>query len=97
MEELLTYGARCTWFGLISETSQVPGTGGGGFGGLPCCPYCGGVLMQLDSEKQWWDGVDKYEAEGHPGYRAMWEWQREQKKCFRTTNDLKQAFAEAKP
>ncbi len=59
------YGARCAWFGPISAISTR--------GGLPCCPHCGSVLYELPDEKQWWDGVDKYDAE-HPGYRKFVEW-----------------------
>lgn len=72
----LCYGATCTWFGSIHET------GGIGKGALPCCPHCGGVLFEMAHEGEWWAGIDSYEKEGHPGYRAMWEWQRAQKRCF---------------
>lgn len=71
----LCYGATCTWFGSIHETGKR--------GVLPCCPHCGGVLFQMPSEEEWWIGVDQYErAKPHPGYRAMLEWQRAEKKCF---------------
>lgn len=78
----LCYGATCTWFGSIHETKQTKE-------GLPCCPFCGGVLFEMAHEGEWWDGVDKYEREApHPGYRAMWEWQRAQKKCFTVRNGI---------
>lgn len=73
IDSRLCYGATCTWFGPIHETKNM---------GIPGCPLCGGVLFEMDSEQQWWDGVDKYESDGHPGYRSMWEWQRDAKKCF---------------
>lgn len=77
----LCYGATCTWFGSIHETKQA---------GVPVCPHCGGVLFEMDHEGQWWSGVDKYEAEGHPGYRKMWEWARG--KCFKDMAALTAAF-----
>ena len=71
----LCYGATCTWFGSIHETGKN--------GPLPCCPHCGGVLFEMADEGEWWAGVDRYEREQPwPGYRAMWEWQRAQKRCF---------------
>lgn len=48
--------------------------------GLPCCPKCGGMLFEVGSEEQWMASVDKYEREGHPGYRDFILWQRG--KCF---------------
>lgn len=85
----LAYGAQCTWFGLIKE---VGGRGTGPLGPLPCCPLCGGMLFELDTEKKWWDGVDKYEKDGHPGYRAMWVWAKAQEKCFKTLSSLQEAY-----
>lgn len=73
-EERFCHGANCTWFGSIHEVGKRSS--------LPCCPLCSGMLFELANENQWWTGVDSYESEGHPGYRAMWEWQRQQKKCF---------------
>ncbi len=64
------YGARCAWFGPISAV----GTTRGGRIGIPCCPHCGSVLYEMDDEATWWAGVDKFEANGHPGYRKFVEW-----------------------
>lgn len=83
----LCYGATCTWFGSIHETKQTKG-------GLPGCPCCGGVLFEMQDEGEWWSGVDKYEREQpHPGYRAMWEWQRAQKRCFSLRNGIDELTA----
>lgn len=87
----LAYGATCTWFGPIKEVHETKE-------GLPCCPFCAGILFELDTEAEWWQGIDKYENEGHPGYRAMWEWQRRQQVCFSARNgiaELEAAFREA--
>lgn len=88
----LAYGATCTWFGSIHETKTIP-SAMGPTAGIPCCPFCGGVLFEIDHEGQWWAGIDSYEKEGHPGYRAMWEWQRGQKKCFSLRNGIKELEA----
>lgn len=89
------YGANCTWFGSIHEISSTlkhprHRQSNTDDHGLPCCPICGGMLFELQDEREWWEGVDYFErgdyplpsAHPHPGYRAMWEWQRAQKKCF---------------
>ena len=60
---------------------------------LPCCPNCGGMLMQYETANEWWDQVKKYDADGHPGYLAMWQWQRAHKPlCFRNIEILKQTY-----
>lgn len=65
----VVYGARCSWWGSINEVSTLPS-------GMSCCPSCRGVLFEYDNEEEWWEGVDQYEAEGNPGYRAFIEWLR---------------------
>lgn len=87
----LCYGATCTWFGSIHETGSLPGP----IASMPCCPSCRGVLFEMPHEGEWWKGVDAYEADGHPGYRAMLEWQRAQKKCFRGIEPLTAAYRSA--
>lgn len=74
-DQRFCFGANCTWFGRIDEV--------GSRFGVPACPVCGGVLFEMDTEADWWTGVDKFQADGHPGYRGMLEWQRTNKKCFR--------------
>ena len=91
------YGARCTWFGSIYATGKSPETNGHS---LPCCPLCGSMLFEMHEEKDWWDGIDGFErgeypmptAHKHPGYRAMWEWQRDNKLCFSDISALAQAY-----
>jgi hypothetical protein len=52
------YGARCCWWTTDPvDLGEVPG------GGLPCCPYCGSVLMEADAA----DFVDQA-AEGPVHY-----------------------------
>lgn len=80
------YGATCTWFGGIAQV--------GSFGrrSLPVCPCCAGILFELPYEQEWWDSVDGFEKAGHEGYRAMLEWQRERKRCFRAPSSLVLAY-----
>lgn len=82
--------------GLIGDTS------------LPCCPCCHGMLFELEQESHFWAGVHAFEAgtykkpeelaarsgpaRPHPGYRAMWEWQRQQKTCFTTVEILAMTY-----
>lgn len=74
MDERIVYGARCVWWGSISEVAQKPS-------GLPCCPKCGGVLMEVENETIWWDGVDRWAIEkDDPEYRGFIEWLRG--RCF---------------
>lgn len=69
----VTYGARCSWWGLITEAATRAS-------GLPCCPHCHGVLFEVADEATWWAGVDAHEANGLAGYRAFIEWLRG--RCF---------------
>jgi hypothetical protein len=68
----VVYGARCSWWDSISQIGKRQVNGHS----LPCCPKCGGVLFEIDSEVQWWANVDAHEAKGNPGYRKMMEWMR---------------------
>lgn len=67
------YGAGCTWNDNISKVATRQG--------IPCCPHCGSVLFEMDSEEKWWTGAQRYEDAGHPGYVAMMRWAKG--KCFR--------------
>lgn len=51
------YGIGCTWHGPIQHTIPRPK-----FKDYnpPCCPYCGGLLFELDSKKEWDEGVEKF-------------------------------------
>ena len=79
----IVYGARCAWWDSIDQVGKHPS-------GLPCCPHCKGMLFQLDSEAEWWGQIDRHEAEGHPGYRAMWEWSRG--RCFPDFEAMQAAY-----
>jgi hypothetical protein len=70
----VAYGAQCTWWDDIDKVGVMNG-------GLPCCPKCKGVLMEVESPEIWWKGVDAYEAKGFKGYREFVEWGRG--KCYK--------------
>lgn len=82
----ITYGASCTWWDSIDKI----GLRESGGHRLPCCPHCKGVLFEVESETIWFDSADKYEANGHPGYRAMLEWARG--KCFTNFGKMQTAY-----
>lgn len=75
----VVYGACCLWWDNIDKVSKTPERNGIS---IPCCPHCGGVLMEMPSETVWWQGVDQHEKRGHPGYRKFIEWSRG--RCFPT-------------
>lgn len=85
-EQLVVYGANCVWWDSIDKVAVLNTPSGHG---LPCCPHCHGVLFQQD-EKDWWLGVDRYERDGHPGYRKMVEWWRG--RCFPTMDEVRAAY-----
>lgn len=73
----VVYGARCSWWDTEDKMSSTAS-------GLPCCPFCRGVLFEVQSETKWWAGVDAHTAKGDPEYRTFVEWLRG--KCFRSTS-----------
>jgi hypothetical protein len=79
----VVYGARCMWWDTIDKASSKPS-------GLPCCPHCGGVLMEMPDIEGWYIQAKKYEDDGHPGYVERLRWS--QGKCFPNTDALQQAF-----
>ena len=83
----IVYGANCTWWDSISKASQLPN-------GIPCCPFCKSVLFEFPTLAAFMEGAEKYEADGHPGYRELLTWQRG--KCFRTMEDAKKRMESAK-
>lgn len=71
----IVYGAGCTWWDSIDKVKTTPS-------GLPCCPKCGGVLLEVENEEVWWSGAEDYERESVPGYKTFLVWSRG--RCFRT-------------
>lgn len=87
----IAYGSRCTWWDGIEKVETIEAGSGHR---LPCCPHCRGMLFEIPTPEMWWDGVVKYEAAGHAGYRAFMEWAKG--KCFPNIKAAKAAY-EAKP
>lgn len=69
----IVHGATCAWWDSIDKVGSTAS-------GLPACPHCGGVLFECPNEQSWWEGAEKWEQDGHPGYVAFLEWLRG--KCF---------------
>ena len=86
----IVYGARCTWWDSISFVGHTPTRGGHS---LPCCPYCGSVLFEVPSLAEFLSGADRYETDGHPGYRKQLEWMRG--KCFQDMAAAEAAYKAA--
>jgi len=78
----IVYGSGCTWWDDITKI--------GTRFGLPCCPHCKCALFEVKNEAEWFNGVDKYEAAGNPGYRAFIEWLRG--KCLPDYDVAKQVY-----
>ena len=75
----------CTWWDSIQKAGRK--------GNLPACPHCGSVLFEMANEVEWFKGVDRYEREGHPGYRKFVEWLRG--KCFKNYDIAMEAYNKA--
>lgn len=87
MEKLdtrIVYSFSCTWWDDVYKVGKHP------VNELPCCPYCGSMLLEMPSIESWWEQVDKYEREKEPGYRALVTWMRGQ--CFPSYTVAEAAF-----
>lgn len=87
-DERIAYGATCVWWGSIHDVGRKQTSRGFS---LPCCPMCGGMLFEVESEAQWWDQVKLYEQDGHPGYEAFMVWLRG--RCLPTLADAQHLYA----
>lgn len=87
---IIVYSAGCLWWDVIENAGGIrPPSGKSQLGPLPCCPFCGSVLYQFDSEEEFWAGAESYE-ETHPGYTALMMWLKG--KCFRTMAEAAAAY-----
>jgi hypothetical protein len=98
---IIVHGAGCCWWDIIENagahrpprqtTEQAISEKGDSFrpASLPCCPFCGSVLFQHDSEKEFWAGSAEYEKT-HPGYVALMTWMKG--KCFKTMSEAAIAY-----
>lgn len=81
----IVYGVGCTWWDDIYKIGKTPGPIS-----LPCCPHCRGLLLEMPTIDDWYKGIPKFEAAGHPGYGKMMDWARG--KCFPNMDVLKKAY-----
>ena len=86
-EERIVYGANCVWWDSIGKAGHTPPDPQTGTR-LPCCPHCGGMLLETPAE-QWFGDIRAYDRT-EPGYEKMMEWSRG--KCFKTFEDLKRGY-----
>lgn len=94
-DERFVYGFGCTWFGSIRQVEWDTAK-------QPRCPLCRELLYELPSEADFWKGVEEFELGTypseksppipHPGYRAMFEWQRQNELCFTDISGLREAY-----
>ena len=71
---MIVYGANCIWWDSIEKCAVYVSNR------LPCCPFCGGVLFQME-DNEWFNSIENYDR-SHSGYSDFMRWQRG--KCFKT-------------
>lgn len=67
---MVAYGARCTWWDAKSNAATIPSSG------LPCCPFCGGVLFETDAASWRSDAEAFAERSDDEGYVRFVDWLR---------------------
>jgi len=92
----VAYGAMCFWWGDIQQVGATPPKaviigGRQQVVSLPCCPTCGGMLMEAPTEAAFLKGAQDYEDKGNPGYVAFIRWSKG--KCFKTRELAEAAYA----
>lgn len=82
----IVYGAQCCYWGPIQSVGVQRGSG------LPCCPYCGGLLFEMEDEEQLMRGARAYDQSGHLGYVGFLMWARG-RKCTKTLEEQQALYA----
>lgn len=82
--KLHVYGATCAWHGPIEQTGRIGP-------GIPCCPHCRGVLLQID-ESKWLSGAERHETENFPRYREFLDWINAQPRCYENADEAEAAW-----
>jgi hypothetical protein len=67
LDSRIVYGAQCSWWDTVDKAGQLPS-------GLPCCPYCHGVLYEMTAA-EWRASIHRY-VEGQPDYVEFITWAR---------------------
>jgi len=84
----IAYGMACSWWDSISRVGVI------GPRGLPCCPYCRGLLFEHPDEATHWALVTAYaEKMQEPHYVEFIKWLRG--KCFLSHDEAKAAFEQS--
>ena len=87
MSEELIFGAECTFGGPMEKVVR-------GVGGRPSCPHCGGLVGKITSPLD--AAMAKMAAargDTVESLREIFEWARQQPRCFRGATDLGRAYA----
>lgn len=72
----IAYGAMCCWWDVIQKVATRKDSG------LPCCPTCGGLLLEVPDMDTWMAAARTAEADNRPGYADFITWM--QGRCFKT-------------
>ncbi len=82
LRDVIVFGASCRWWDCADNVGRNAD-------GVPCCPHCGGTLLQTTASE--WDlAIEVWRAEGYPGYAAMIRWSRG--KCFPNAAVMRAAY-----
>lgn len=94
-DKRVAYGTRCTWWGPIQTVGKFEPKQEKGAPkvSLPCCPHCKGMLFEWPNRDVAIDGAKQYEAKGHEGYLAFFEWM--EGKCFPGIESARRAYQDA--
>lgn len=88
-DDRVVWGIRCVWWDTIDKIGlKTEAYGKKSENPLPCCPYCGSVLMENTAER-WWASVNAQDEED-PGYRDLIEWMRG--RCFPSMDEARAAY-----
>ncbi len=96
------YSATCSWHGPITEVGKTkPIEGVLVKAGnriippisLPCCPFCGSMLFEMPTQKEWDEGASVHESQGHTHYVAFLAWTRLQKRCWPSLREASVKYA----
>lgn len=80
----IVYGVRCTWWDSIAKVATLDS-------GIPCCPHCRGVLMEVPDFKTWNRNVEKHaKRSGDAEYPAFIRWLRG--RCLPTATKAREHF-----
>ncbi len=81
-DRIVCGAVNCVWWDHISKA--------GSRRGMPCCPFCGAMLLEFFNEREWFEMVDKYNVKTDHDYKAFINWLRG--KCFKKLDDAKTAW-----